>query len=877
MKFRTPRRSPGGLQRLARAGGLFFGITSVCAATGHAGADDRFWSLQGAPGFETPNFNGAFANPFYWSDFSAPTLNDTVYFGGGPGVPPPNPANPNGTNPHTVYFGDFNHHSFVSGVQTRTPAVDATVARVTIHDEDWTFDFGSGMGGWAPTLPAPSIGSLSVSQQTVLADVAGSHAGLSIRSGTMNSNSVVHIAQGQATLAGPSSGTVDVSGPSARWNVGAWIDLGVVGQGTVRVSDAATVAVADRVSAGLSDGASGRIEALSGGRFLAQGTIELGSGNQNSGAVISSLLAQGGGSLVSSQNFFVGASGPGIAIVSSGARLIAAQTLRVGSLSQARYSSLNISGGSAVEALEVQVGSVGSHYDFDTFVNVSSATLSATNNLIVGANNATGQVDVGQGGVIESINSGIYLGIGTSAGAVNAYDFSRLSSVFGVVGADPGAYGSLSLQSGSSWTLGDSLLIGANGDGDMTVSDSSVDVGYFLGVGYWTGYGSGSRGYVEANAASNVHVTDNIVVGSGPVAVGYLNLSDLGTTVLSDRIIAIGVAGGNGSVAVSNSAVLEAPTNALNVGLDGAGALTVSGGGHAHSLFGRVARLGGSVGTAMVTGAHSRWDVSGTMFVGGHSSTGEGGLGSLVVRNDGAVTVETTLETWNQGTVDVRGGGRIQVGTGDSATVPPGSIRVGPGGTVAGTGLLLGDVIVNGGTLSPGHSPGALTIDGSFSLDPSSTMLMEVGGTQQGSYDQVRLLGSPVVALDGTLTLSFVNDFSPRAGDVFSLLLTGDSTLVTGSFTDIDVQNLLPGWNYALGFDPTGHTVQVHSLNDGTYGHPPPCPADYNQDGGIDGADVSSFFADWETGNTAADVNKDGGIDGADVSAFFEAWENGGC
>ncbi len=56
-----------------------------------------------------------------------------------------------------------------------------------------------------------------------------------------------------------------------------------------------------------------------------------------------------------------------------------------------------------------------------------------------------------------------------------------------------------------------------------------------------------------------------------------------------------------------------------------------------------------------------------------------------------------------------------------------------------------------------------------------------------------------------------------------------------------------------------------------------PCPADFNQDGGIDGADVQAFFAAWEGGDTAADVNFDGGIDGADVETFFAAWESGGC
>ncbi len=57
----------------------------------------------------------------------------------------------------------------------------------------------------------------------------------------------------------------------------------------------------------------------------------------------------------------------------------------------------------------------------------------------------------------------------------------------------------------------------------------------------------------------------------------------------------------------------------------------------------------------------------------------------------------------------------------------------------------------------------------------------------------------------------------------------------------------------------------------------PPCIADYNGDGGVDGADVEAFFIDWQAGDPAADVNQDGGVDGGDVETFFLAWEAGGC
>lgn len=56
---------------------------------------------------------------------------------------------------------------------------------------------------------------------------------------------------------------------------------------------------------------------------------------------------------------------------------------------------------------------------------------------------------------------------------------------------------------------------------------------------------------------------------------------------------------------------------------------------------------------------------------------------------------------------------------------------------------------------------------------------------------------------------------------------------------------------------------------------PAGCPADINQDGGVDGSDIEAFFAFWEAGATEGDFNLDGGIDGSDVEAFFIAWESG--
>ena len=53
------------------------------------------------------------------------------------------------------------------------------------------------------------------------------------------------------------------------------------------------------------------------------------------------------------------------------------------------------------------------------------------------------------------------------------------------------------------------------------------------------------------------------------------------------------------------------------------------------------------------------------------------------------------------------------------------------------------------------------------------------------------------------------------------------------------------------------------------------CLGDFNNDGGVDGSDIASFFITWESGDALADLNADGGVDGGDIQTFFERWDTG--
>jgi len=99
----------------------------------------------------------------------------------------------------------------------------------------------------------------------------------------------------------------------------------------------------------------------------------------------------------------------------------------------------------------------------------------------------------------------------------------------------------------------------------------------------------------------------------------------------------------------------------------------------------------------------------------------------------------------------------------------------------------------------------------------------------------------------------------------------GESISWSGT-SAVDFPDGTMNWSNLIGTGTFANWEPAHRVGDEA-----PCPADYNQDGGVDGGDVEAFYIDWQDSAGNADVNQDGGIDGADVEVFFVAWQNGGC
>lgn len=92
----------------------------------------------------------------------------------------------------------------------------------------------------------------------------------------------------------------------------------------------------------------------------------------------------------------------------------------------------------------------------------------------------------------------------------------------------------------------------------------------------------------------------------------------------------------------------------------------------------------------------------------------------------------------------------------------------------------------------------------------------------------------------------------------------------TGSLSTIPGVNSLGNANYA-----TMLANLVSWVAD--EGFCPACPADFDQDGGVTGGDISAFFEQYEQGAPCADTDLDGGVSPSDIATFFAAFEAGGC
>jgi hypothetical protein len=131
-----------------------------------------------------------------------------------------------------------------------------------------------------------------------------------------------------------------------------------------------------------------------------------------------------------------------------------------------------------------------------------------------------------------------------------------------------------------------------------------------------------------------------------------------------------------------------------------------------------------------------------------------------------------------------------------------GGLSIQPGQTLQGSGTMPGSVSSRG-RVSPGQSPGVLTIDGDYTQEATGELLIEIGGLTPGTqYDQLHVTGA--AALGGSLTVALVNGFMPRPGDRFQVTTYGSRT---GVFETLNGLNLGGGLVLTPVYEADGVTL----------------------------------------------------------------------
>jgi len=411
---------------------------------------------------------------------------------------------------------------------------------------------------------------------------------------------------------------------------------------------------------------------------------------------------------------------------------------------------------------------------------VISADIPDIQDIFVGRGAGTsGTLNQTAGNTFQGTGSWVFIGRDGGTGVYNlsggVQNKNRL-----YIGIDGGSNGTLNMT-GTGSHVGEELNVGVGGNGTTGTANLSGDATVMT-----TGLVQVSNGTMNVTGNAMVQSDNEVWIGQGGGQSATLN-QDSGV-VEADTWIAIGRDSSTGVVNLSGDAVMRK----LNVGTDN------------------------SDGSFITVGA-----------------LGTGGSGTLNIQDDATVSSDTGMvlnETAGQaGTVNQSGGTvtlhdftpqGFQPTYGQSLNIDPNGHGLGvynlSGGTLSTETVLVGGGMFNmtggtfsatnfmgnltqgGGTVSPGDSPGTMTVTGNYSLN-SGDLFIELDGLAAGTeYDQLVVTGD--VSLAGDLTLDV--GFAPSLGAMFTIIDNQGANAVSGMFSQgasISSGAHLFGINYAGG------------------------------------------------------------------------------
>ncbi len=249
--------------------------------------------------------------------------------------------------------------------------------------------------------------------------------------------------------------------------------------------------------------------------------------------------------------------------------------------------------------------------------------------------------------------------------------------------------------------------------------------------------------------------------------------SDAGLNPLADTRLLDTTFQGNGAVTGLNPNALIAQESAGVISNDGAG-LVAAGGGNiiSHDGGGIISHDGGGIISHDGGGLIGN-DGAGLVAAGGGNLVAAGGGNFQGGHAERLSQPQTSADSSDSGFTQTSGEFNL------SAATIVGSVTLN-GGVFSGSGLIVGDLTNDGGYISPGHSPGSISVSGNFTQGANGTLIVENGGATPDQFDQLLVNGA--ASLGGKLDVKLINGYTPDSADTFSPLGYGSAS---GSFASV--------------------------------------------------------------------------------------------
>ena len=187
-----------------------------------------------------------------------------------------------------------------------------------------------------------------------------------------------------------------------------------------------------------------------------------------------------------------------------------------------------------------------------------------------------------------------------------------------------------------------------------------------------------------------------------------------------------------------------------------------------------------NAGQIINDGGYFETTASGRFTLDGRMDNIEGGN---VIFAAGSITTGTGHYRQAAGSTQLDG--RVEIATFEIA-----------GGRLCGSGFLNGSLLMSGGALCPGNSPGSLHIGGDVAF-LGGTLQLEIAGTAAGLYDVLQVDGALSFAAGVVLDVAFIGGYVPQAGDRWSMLNVGGTTTGLAGL-DLRLSGLPAGYSLAL-------------------------------------------------------------------------------